>query len=433
VIHKFKSLFNDGFIVLDVNSGSVHLADKTVSDILDGAETDDKEALAEIEELRGRGLLFSDEPQAGTPSAAKPVIKALCLLVAQGCNLSCAYCFAGGDYGESGMMSPETGKKAVDFLREGSKGRRNLEIDFFGGEPLLNMETVKAVVEYAKSLEAAHNKRFRFTLTTNGLLLDDAVTAYLNDSMQNVVLSLDGREAVNDRARGAGVYKRITPKIKAFAKARAAHPVNSTMYVRGTFTRWNLDFCADALHLAELGFRDVSVEPVVAPESAEYALREADLPVIFEEYERLAKALYDRRGTERGFNFFHFNIDLESGPCYYKRISGCGAGSQYAAVTADGRLYPCHQFASLPDRDRFLMGDVWSGITDASGGRASGATLEAKPDCKDCFAKYHCGGGCAANAYAFSGDVLGTYRLSCEMERKRVELALMLKNEEDIS
>jgi uncharacterized protein len=396
------------------------------------------EAFAELKELRDGGLLFSPEPGAGQETVnkpvTKPVIKALCLLVAQGCNLNCAYCFAEGDYGESAMMSPETCRKAVDFLVESSEGRRSLEIDFFGGEPLLNMPAVKATVEYARSLEASHNKRFRFTLTTNGLLLDDEITAYLNDNMQNVVLSLDGRRAVNDRARGEGAYDMIAPNIIKFAKARAAHPVNNTMYVRGTFTRWNPDFSEDALHLAGLGFKDVSVEPVVAPEGADYALRESDLPLIVKEYERLAQAVFDRRGTAEAFNFFHFMIDLETGPCYYKRISGCGAGTQYAAVTADGRLYPCHQFASFSDKDKFLMGDVWKGITNYSVmDKLADTTLESKPDCKECFAKYHCGGGCAANAYAFSGDVLGAYKLGCDMERKRVELAIMLKTKEEAS
>jgi uncharacterized protein len=357
------------------------------------------------------------------------VVKALCLHIAHDCNLACKYCFAEeGEYhgGKRELMPYETGKAALDFLIENSGSRHNLEVDFFGGEPLLNWQVVKDLVAYGRSREEETGKHFRFTLTTNGVLLTDEIMEFANREMDNIVLSIDGRKEVHDRMRpfrggAGGSYDRIVPKFQRVAESRG----QERYYVRGTFTRYNCDFAEDVLHLADLGFKQISVEPVVAKETDDYAFRQEDLPQLLEEYDKLAAEMAKRAGTDSDFNFFHFMIDLEGGPCVYKRLSGCGSGTEYLAVTPTGDLYPCHQFVGDTD---FRLGDVWKGIdrtdivTDFKG-----ANVYSRPACRECFAKYYCSGGCAANAYNFTGDIRGNYALGCELQKKRIECAIMLK------
>ena len=445
MVHQYK---NNGYnIVLDVNSGSVHVVDEIVYDMIpmyEGSgleeitaelsgrykEEDIKEAYEEITELKEAGSLFTEDIYENYIDSFKnrqPVVKALCLHIAHDCNLACQYCFAeeGEYHGRRAVMSFEVGKKALDFLVANSGSRRNLEVDFFGGEPLMNWEVVKQLVEYGRSIEEANNKKFRFTLTTNGVLLNDEILDFVNKEMGNIVLSTDGRKEVHDRMRpfrnGKGSYDLIMPKFKKAAESRN----QTNYYVRGTFTHYNLDFSKDVLSLADEGFKQISVEPVVASPEDAYALRTEDLPQIFEEYDKLAVEMIKREKEGRGFNFFHFMIDLTGGPCVYKRLSGCGSGTEYLAVTPWGDLYPCHQFVGNED---FLLGNVDDGIVKKNiGEEFKQCNVYSKPKCKDCFAKLFCSGGCAANSYNFHGNINDSYEVGCEMERKRVECAIMIK------
>lgn len=435
-------------MVLDVNSGSVHVVDDIVYDVLsllkenkqeaeivqslqkEYSEAEILEAIAECGELKEAGMLFTEDSYKGAInnfSHRPTVVKALCLHIAHDCNLACKYCFAeeGEYHGHRAMMSEEVGKKALDFLVRSSGNRRNLEVDFFGGEPTLNFNVVKELVRYGRELEQRYDKKFRFTLTTNGVLLNDEIIDFCNREMANVVLSIDGRKEVNDKMRpfrkGAGSYDRIVPKFQKLAESR--HQNN--YYVRGTFTHHNLDFAADVLHLADLGFKQISVEPVVAPPEMDYAIREEDLPIIMEQYDILAKEIIKRRKEGRGFNFFHFMIDLTGGPCVYKRLSGCGSGTEYLAVTPWGDLYPCHQFVGV---DEYCMGNVDSGILRPDlCAEFKGCNVYSKEDCANCFSRFYCSGGCAANSFNFTGNINDTYHIGCEMQRKRVECAIMIQ------
>ena len=455
MIHQYK---NNGYnIVLDVNSGSVHVVDDCVYDMVPLLEaivksgitgetaidavcmacenmpyssSEIREAVTELLELYEAGQLYTDDIYENYIIDFKKrqtVVKALCLHVAHDCNLACKYCFAeeGEYHGRRAIMSLETGKKALDFLVANSGNRVNLEVDFFGGEPLLNWEVVKQLVEYGRSLEEPNNKKFRFTLTTNGVLLNDEIIEFANKEMSNVVLSIDGRKEVNDAMRpfrgGQGSYDVIVDKFKKVAESRD----QNNYYVRGTYTHNNLDFSEDVKHLAELGFEQISVEPVVASPSDSYALRPEDIPTLLSQYDELAKYIIERRKAGKGINFFHFMIDLSGGPCVAKRLSGCGSGTEYLAITPWGDIYPCHQFVGNED---FLMGNVDEGIvrTDLRD-EFKTCNVYAKEKCKECFAKFYCSGGCAANAYNFEGDIIGTYEAGCELQRKRIECAIMIK------
>ena len=450
-VHLFK---NNGYnIVLDIASGSIHVVDDLVYDMIAAftetekealiaemlrkyaddesiTETDVREAYEDIEALKEDGKLFTDDAYQELVmdfKARKTVVKALCLHIAHDCNLACRYCFAeeGEYHGRRALMSFEVGKAALDFLVANSGNRTNLEVDFFGGEPTLNFDVVKKLVEYGRSIEKEANKRFRFTLTTNGVLLNDEIMEFCNKEMGNVVLSLDGRKEINDRMRpfrgGQGSYDRIVPKFQKFADSRN----QDRYYVRGTFTHYNTDFSEDVLHMADLGFKQISVEPVVAPPTEPYALTEEDIPVICEQYDKLAREMIRRKKAGAGFNFFHFMIDLSGGPCVYKRLSGCGSGTEYLAVTPWGDLYPCHQFVG---QEEFCLGTVFEGITKPEiRDEFKLCNVYAKPACKDCFARFYCSGGCAANAWNFSHDINGSYEIGCELERKRVECAIMIK------
>ena len=446
MIHQYK---NNGYnIVMDVCSGAVHVVDDVVYDAIavyerEGAEAvlpalkgsypveDIKEALGEIEELKEEGLLFTEdvyEQYIKDFKSRKTVVKALCLHVAHDCNLGCKYCFAeeGEYHGHRAIMSYEVGKKALDFLIANSGNRRNLEVDFFGGEPLMNWEVVKQLVAYGRSKEKEFNKNFRFTLTTNGMLMTDEVMEFLNKEMANVVLSIDGRKEINDKMRptrnGKGSsYDIIMPKFKKFAESRG----DKSYYIRGTFTKYNLDFANDVLHFADEGFKEISVEPVVAAPEEDYAIREEHLPQILEEYDRLAKEFIKRKKEGRGFNFFHFMIDLTQGPCVAKRLSGCGSGTEYLAVTPWGDLYPCHQFVG---QEEFLLGNVDTGITNTEvRDEFKLCNVYAKEKCRDCFARFYCSGGCAANSWNYDGAITGAYDIGCEMQKKRIECAIMIK------
>lgn len=446
LIHQYK---NNGYnIVLDINSGCIHVVDNIVYDIIalmDGgrrkediykaldstySREDIATALEECESLIDQQMLFTKdiyEKAIDQFSTQKTVVKALCLHIAHDCNLACRYCFAeeGEYHGHREIMTWEVGKQALDFLIANSGSRKNLEVDFFGGEPLMNWQVIKDLVAYGREQEKIHNKNFRFTLTTNGVLLNDEIMEFANKEMDNVVLSVDGRKEVHDYMRpfpkGAGSYDLIMPKFKKFADSRN----QEKYYVRGTFTRHNLDFSKDVLHLADMGFKQISVEPVVAPPEAEYSIREEDLPEICREYDNLSKELISREKQRKGFNFFHFMIDLTGGPCVYKRLSGCGSGTEYLAVTPWGDLYPCHQFVG---EEKYLMGDVFQGLkkTDIQDEFRS-CNVYTKEECKQCFARFYCSGGCAANAYNSHGTINSTYEIGCELQRKRVECAIMIK------
>ncbi len=445
MIHQYK---NNGYnIVLDVNSGAIHVVDDatyeiiamyeehTKEEILDALSGQyDREALAEaydeVKELADDGQLFTEDEYENYIMDFKKrptVVKALCLHIAHDCNLACRYCFAeeGEYHGRRELMSFEVGKQALDFLIANSGHRRNLEVDFFGGEPLMNWQVVKDLVAYGREQEKIHDKNFRFTLTTNGVLLNDEVMEFANKEMGNVVLSIDGRKDVHDHMRpfrnGKGSYDLIVPKFQKFAESRH----QDKYYVRGTFTHYNLDFSEDVLHLADLGFQQISVEPVVAEDSEAYALREEDLPKLFEEYDRLAAEMVKRKKEGRDFNFFHFMIDLEGGPCVAKRLSGCGSGTEYLAVTPWGDLYPCHQFVG---NDEFLMGNVWDGVTRTDiQDEFKCCNVYAKEKCRNCFARFYCSGGCAANSYHFHGHINDAYDIGCELQKKRIECAIMIK------
>ncbi len=446
MIHQYK---NNGYnIVLDVNSGSVHVTDDIVYDVIelyedhslneiteklsgryDAAEI--KEAFEEIAELENSGQLFTkdtyEEYISEFAENRQTVVKALCLHIAHDCNLACRYCFAeeGEYHGRRELMSFEVGKAALDFLIQNSGSRRNLEVDFFGGEPLMNFDVVKELVKYGREQEKIHDKKFRFTLTTNGVLLNDEILEFANSEMGNLVLSIDGRKEVNDRMRpfrgGQGSYDLIVPKFQKAAESRN----QNNYYVRGTFTHNNTDFCEDVMHLADLGFKQISVEPVVALPEEEYAIKESDLDKLFQQYDMLAKEIIRRNKQGNSFNFFHFMIDLEGGPCVAKRLSGCGSGTEYLAVTPWGDFYPCHQFVG---NEKFLMGNVWEGIKREDIRKDFlKCNVYSKEKCRDCFAKFYCSGGCAANSYNFTGNVNGAYDIGCELQKKRIECAIMIK------
>lgn len=438
--HKFE--LNDKKIVLDINSGSVHVVDGLIYDMVDLYEKesldsiieklkdnyskeDISEAYGEMSTLIENDLLFS-EPADTTDFKynEEGVIKALCLHVAHDCNLRCNYCFASqGDFnGERLYMDLETGKAALDFLVKSSGNRRNLEVDFFGGEPLMNFDVVKSLVAYGRSLEKENNKNFRFTITTNGVLLNDENMAFMNEHMDNVVLSLDGRKEVNDAMRPTsnqrGSFDTITPKFLEFAKLRG----DKSYYLRGTFTSKNLDFSKDVLFMNELGFDSISVEPVVADPSEEYALLDEHLETIMNEYEQLSKEYIKLHKKDKGFSFFHFMVDLTQGPCFIKRVSGCGAGVEYLAITPEGDLYPCHQFVGNED---FKIGTLESGVVNL--GLIDDfrqANVFTKDECTSCWAKFYCSGGCHANAYNFNQDLKVPYKMGCDMEKKRIECAI---------
>ena len=449
MVHQYK---NNGYdIVLDVNSGAIHVVDDVTYDVIalyEGhtreeivnslreryPETEVEEALDEVQMLVDNEELFTKDTYENYIMDFKKrptVVKALCLHIAHDCNLACQYCFAeeGEYHGRRALMSFEVGKKALDFLIANSGNRRNLEVDFFGGEPLMNWQVVKDLVAYGREQEKLHDKKFRFTLTTNGVLLNDEVMEFCNREMGNVVLSIDGRKEVHDKMRpfrkGAGSYDLIVPKFQQFAESRH----QDKYYVRGTFTHYNLDFSEDVLHLADLGFKQISVEPVVAEPKEPYAIREEDLPKLFEEYDKLAVEMIRRHKSGEDFNFFHFMIDLEGGPCVAKRLSGCGSGTEYLAVTPWGDLYPCHQFVG---NEEFLMGNVWDGVKNTDiRDEFKCCNVYAKEKCRKCFARFYCSGGCAANAYNFSGDICGAYDIGCELQKKRIECAIMIKAAEE--
>ncbi|MCI8875650.1 MAG: thioether cross-link-forming SCIFF peptide maturase [Lachnospiraceae bacterium] len=451
MVHQFK---NNGYnILLDVSSGAIHVVDDVVYDVvmlwesLNQEEIFDKlkgrydgeelsEAIEEVAALVKEGELFTKDQYEGYVSDFKKrptVVKALCLHIAHDCNLACKYCFAeeGEYHGRRALMSFEVGKAALDFLIANSGSRRNLEVDFFGGEPTLNFQVVKDLVAYGREQEKLHNKNFRFTLTTNGVLLSDEIMEFANKEMANVVLSIDGRKEVNDNMRpfrgGQGSYDVIVPKFLKFAESRN----QENYYVRGTFTHHNLDFSKDVLHLADLGFKQISVEPVVAKETESYAIKEEDLPRLLEEYDILAAEMAKRKKEGNPFTFFHFMIDLEGGPCVAKRLSGCGSGTEYLAVTPWGDFYPCHQFVGNED---FCMGNVKTGITRTDiRDSFKSCNVYAKEKCRECFARFYCSGGCAANSYNFHGDIHNAYSIGCELEKKRVECAIMLKAAEAFS
>ena len=460
MIHQYIN--NGYYIVLDVSSGSVHVTDEVLYDAIAIAEPligeiespitlsneikdkienelvkkghnieDIKECMEDMQELINMEELFTKdtyETYVRDFKSRKTVVKALCLHIAHDCNLACKYCFAeeGEYHGRRALMSFEVGKKAIDFLLENSGNRRNLEVDFFGGEPLMNWNVVKQIVEYGRSKETEFDKKFRFTLTTNGMLLNDEVMEFANREMSNVVLSLDGRKEVNDAMRptrgGKGSYDVIVPKFKKFAEQREGV---KDYYIRGTFTRNNLEFSKDVIHFADLGFRQTSMEPVVGEEDESYAIRWEDSPKVKEEYDILAKEYIKRKKEGRGFNFFHFNIDLKQGPCVAKRLSGCGSGTEYLAVTPWGDFYPCHQFVG---KEEFLLGNVDTGIVKNDiCNEFKLCNVYAKPKCRDCFARFYCSGGCAANSYSFQGDITDTYDIGCELQKKRIECAIMIK------
>lgn len=451
MVHQFK---NNGYnILLDVSSGAIHVVDDVVYDVvmlwesLNQEEIFDKlkgrydgeelsEAIEEVAALVKEGELFTKDQYEDYVLEFKKrptVVKALCLHIAHDCNLACKYCFAeeGEYHGRRALMSFEVGKEALDFLIANSGSRRNLEVDFFGGEPTLNFQVVKDLVAYGREQEKIHNKNFRFTLTTNGVLLNDEIMEFANKEMANVVLSIDGRKEVNDNMRpfrgGQGSYDVIVPKFLKFAESRN----QENYYVRGTFTHHNLDFSKDVLHLADLGFKQISVEPVVAKETESYAIKEEDLPRLLEEYDILAAEMAKRKKEGNPFTFFHFMIDLEGGPCVAKRLSGCGSGTEYLAVTPWGDFYPCHQFVGNED---FCMGNVKTGITRTDiRDSFKSCNVYAKEKCRECFARFYCSGGCAANSYNFHGDIHNAYSIGCELEKKRVECAIMLKAAEAFS
>ena len=456
MIHQY--LMNGRHIVLDVYSGSIHVTDpmayaaigyldkglsreetlkKLKEEFPESSEQDLEDCFSDIDELIESKKLFTKDnyaPLAGKlKSHSGNVIKALCLLVAHSCNLACSYCFAsqGHYHGESGLMSFETGKRALDFLIENSGTRRNLEVDFFGGEPLVNFQVCKDLVAYARSIEKEKGKNFRFTLTTNGVGLTEEIMDWANEECHNVVLSLDGRKEVNDRFRvdrkGKGSYDQIVPKFQRFVEKRG----DKEYYMRGTFSHFNTDFTEDIAHMAdELGFKELSMEPVVLKPGEPSALTEEDLPILYEQYEKLALDLLRRKKEGDPVTFYHYMVDLDRGPCIYKRISGCGSGTEYMAVSAQGELYPCHQFVS--DKE-YKLGDIWNGITkEEAREEFRNTNVYTREDCGKCWAKLYCAGGCAANAYHSTGDIAGTYEYGCKLFRKRMECAIMMKVEESL-
>ena len=448
MIHQYKL---GGYnIVLDVCSGSVHVVDEAAYDMISLFESHSREEIlavmakkypnlsaeelaqcySQVEELKNAGKLFAPdtfEPMAGKlKQKTAGVVKALCLHIAHTCNLNCSYCFAsqGKYHGERAIMSFDVGKRAMDFLIEHSGTRRNLEVDFFGGEPLMNFQVVKDLVAYARSIEKEKGKNFRFTLTTNGVLVDDDVIEWANRECSNVVLSLDGRKEVHDRFRvdyaGNGSWEKIVPKFQRFVEARGG----KDYYMRGTFTHHNPDFLKDIQQMLSLGFTELSMEPVVCAAGDPSALTEEDMPIVMEQYEKLAELMLERDKEGKPFTFYHYMIDLTGGPCIYKRISGCGSGTEYMAVTPWGDLYPCHQFVG---EERFKLGNIWDGVTNTEvQGEFAACNVYAHPECRDCWARLYCSGGCAANAYHATGSVTGVYEQGCKLFRKRMECAIMV-------
>ena len=449
MIHQYKL---GGYnIVLDVCSGSVHVVDDVAYDIIAEFESKEKdvvvaemlekysndatkdeieECYAQIVELKDNGKLFA--PDTFEPMANKlkektaGVVKALCLHIAHTCNLNCSYCFAsqGKYHGDRAMMSFEVGKRALDFLVENSGTRHNLEVDFFGGEPLMNFQVVKDLVAYARSIEKEKGKNFRFTLTTNGVLVDDDVIEWANKECSNVVLSLDGRKEVHDRFRvdyaGNGSWEKIVPKFQKFVEARGG----KEYYMRGTFTHANPDFLEDIKQMLDLGFNELSMEPVVCAKDDPSALTDEDMEIVMKQYEDLASLMLQKDKEGKPFTFYHYMIDLTGGPCIYKRISGCGSGTEYMAVTPWGDLYPCHQFVG---EERFKLGDIWTGVTNTEvQGEFAACNVYAHPECRDCWARLYCSGGCAANAYHATGSVTGVYKDGCKLFCKRMECAIMV-------
>ncbi|MBR1686565.1 MAG: thioether cross-link-forming SCIFF peptide maturase [Clostridia bacterium] len=455
MVHQFQ--LNGCNIVVDTISGAIHAVDEVAYDIISRYQTDSREAITswilskyadredvteediqlcldDVEELVRQGKLFTKDTYADIAGTLKArsgdVVKALCLHVAHTCNLNCSYCFAsqGRFHGERALMSFEVGKQALDFLMDHSGSRHNLEVDFFGGEPLMNFDVVKQLVAYARSVEKERGKNFRFTLTTNGMLIDDDVIDFANREMSNVVLSLDGRKEVHDRLRvdyaGNGSYDKIVPKFQKLVQARG----NAHYYMRGTFTHANPDFTKDVFHMADLGFTELSMEPVVCAPDDPAALTSEDIEIVKQEYEILAKDMLRRKKEGHPITFYHYMIDLEGGPCIYKRLSGCGSGTEYMAVTPWGDLYPCHQFVG---DEAYKLGNVWDGVTNTNLREEFRAcNAYARPECKDCWAKLYCSGGCAANAYHASGSIRGIYEPGCELFRKRMECAIMMKVKE---
>lgn len=451
MLHCYK--LNGYNIILDVFSGSVHYVDEVAFDAIQMYEKNDKETIInflldkysdkedvtkdelielfdDIDTLKENGKLYTEDvyvDKAFDLKKRNTVIKALCLHVAHTCNLNCEYCFAsqGKYHGDRALMSLEVGKRALDFLIENSGTRTNLEVDFFGGEPLMNWEVVKEIVKYGREIEKIHNKNFRFTLTTNGVLLNDDVIDFANKEMHNVVLSLDGRREIHDHLRktvnGKGSYDTIVPKFQHFIEKRG----DRGYYMRGTFTHNNVDFANDIFHMADLGFTELSMEPVVCEPDDPYALTEEDLPKLFEQYEILAKEMLKREKEGRGFTFYHYMVDLKAGPCIYKRISGCGSGTEYMAVTPWGDLYPCHQFVG---DDKYLLGNIWDGVTNKDAqNEFKLCNAYAREECRDCWAKLYCSGGCAANSYHSTGSITGVYEYGCKLFKKRIECAIMMQ------
>ncbi len=453
---KVYTFQNNGYnIVIDINSGCVHSVDEVAYDIIEMMEegqdraaikaeilikyrnlpdvTSDEVDLifSDIDQLIKQGKLFSDDhyrDMAAEFKERQSVLKAICLHVSHDCNLGCRYCFAGkGEFGmgEQPLMTFEVGKKAFDFLVANSGDRKNLEVDFFGGEPLLNWEVVKELVAYGRELEKTMDKRFRFTLTTNGTYLNDEIMKFCNKEMSNVVMSLDGRKEVNDRMRvtrnGKGSYDIVLPKFIDFAESRN----HKNYYIRGTYTHYNTDFAADVLHLADLGFKEISLEPVVCDPGDDYAIRESDLHKLYAEYDKLALEMLKRERNGEGFNFFHFNVDLTGGPCISKRICGCGVGTEYLAITPTGDIYPCHQFVG---KDEWKLGNLDTGIEKKDAmAEFEKCNIYAHPECDDCFARMYCSGGCAANSFNASGSVTGYYNIGCKLHRARVRCAIMMQ------
>ena len=447
MVHTFRQ--NGYNVALDSASGSVHCVDDVAFDVINAyentsrdeiirtvsskhnvSEQDVIECLEDVDGLKAEGLLFAEDtfrPDVEKLAMRDTVIKALCLHVAHTCNLNCEYCFAaqGKYHGERALMSFEVGKRALDFLVENSGTRHNLEVDFFGGEPLMNFDVVKRLVEYARSIENEKGKHFRFTLTTNGMLIDDDVIDFANREMDNVVLSLDGRREVNDRFRktagGQGSFDVIVPKFQKFVNARG----DKSYYMRGTFTHFNPDFTKDIQTMLDLGFNELSMEPVVCPPADAYALTEEDKQTVLKEYEKLADMMLEREKQGKPFTFYHYMLDLEGGPCIYKRISGCGSGTEYLAVTPTGELYPCHQFVGNKD---YLMGDIWQGVTRTdTRDKFKRCNAYSRKECDDCWARLYCSGGCAANAYNATGDINGVYSYGCDLFKKRIECAVALQ------
>ena len=455
MVHQYK--LNGYNIVLDTASGSVHAVDEVAYDIIemykdkteeeivsailekypnteDVTREDILDCISDVKSLVEAGKLYSEdkyEPLAKVYKNNSKVVKALCLHVAHTCNLNCSYCFAsqGKYHGDRALMSFEVGKAAFDFLIKNSGERRNLEVDFFGGEPMMNFEVVKQLVAYAREVEGQYNKNFRFTFTTNGVLLSEEVMDFLNKEMSNVVLSLDGRREVNDHFRrdyaGRGSYDTIVPKFQRLVEKRGG----KGYYVRGTFTHNNTDFTNDIFHMADLGFTELSMEPVVCPPGDPYALTDEDLPILFEQYEILAKEMIKRKREGRPFTFYHYMLDLKNGPCIYKRITGCGSGTEYMAVTPWGELYPCHQFVG---DEKYSLGNVFDGVKNTEvQDEFRSCNAYARPECNDCWARLYCSGGCAANSYHSTGSISGVYKYGCELFKKRIECAVMMQVAED--